>query len=51
MSMSVKTVRMSFRVSKYGDGFIGVGCFYRFVSSGFHQIYRMKPTKELVFND
>jgi len=34
-----------------GDGFIGVGCFYRSEACGFHQIDSMKPTKKLVLND
>jgi hypothetical protein len=34
-----------------GDGFIGVGYFYCSISRRFHQIGRVHPTKELIFND
>jgi hypothetical protein len=48
LAMSVKTMRMSFRD---GDGFIGVGYFYRSVSCCFHQIDRVHPTKKFILND
>ena len=51
MSMSVKTMRMSFRDFQDSDGFISVGCFDRCVSCCLHQIHRMKATKNLVLND
>src|SRR6476661_652995 len=34
-----------------GDGFIGVGDFYRSVACCFHQIGRVHPTKKFILNE
>lgn len=49
MSMSVKTMRMSFRASKMAMASSAFDA-YRSVSCRLHQIDGMQPTKELVLN-